>query len=132
MLKRREGVISEGKLPEIYFEKVRFDELAAEFLADYRINQHKSLRRAKISVEHLKKYFEHAKVVNITSPKIKTFIEERKQFKCKEYGDRFEGDSSCQSCGSYKIKPRAANATINRELSALKHAESWRNEPSES
>ena len=86
MLKRREGEISEGKLPGIYFEKVRFDELAAEFLADYRINQHKSLRKAKISVEHLKKYFEHAMVANITSPKIKAFIEERKQFKCKECG----------------------------------------------
>ncbi len=69
--------------------------LSARFLTDYWINQHKSLRRAKISVEHLKKYLEHAKVLNITSPKIKAFKEEKEQFKCKECGDRFEGGSSC-------------------------------------
>jgi hypothetical protein len=41
LLKKREGEISQGKLPGIHFEKVRFDELAEGFLADYRINQKK-------------------------------------------------------------------------------------------
>ncbi len=52
----------------------------------FRINQRKSLPRAKISVEHLKEYFEHAKVVNITSPKIKAYIEERKKLNVKSVG----------------------------------------------
>jgi len=86
----------------------------------FRINQRKSLPRAKISVEHLKEYFEHAKVVNITSPKIKAYIEERKKIKCKECGEKFETDSCCPSCGSDEIKSGATNATINRELSTLK------------
>jgi len=39
LLKRREGEISEGKLPGVYFDRVRFDELAEGFLTDYRINK---------------------------------------------------------------------------------------------
>jgi hypothetical protein len=58
LLKRREGEISDGKLPGIYFDKVRFDELAEGFLRDYRINNRKSLVRAELSTGHLKRYFE--------------------------------------------------------------------------
>jgi len=95
LLKKREGEISEGKLPGIYFDRVRFDELAEDFLRDYRINQRKSLARAKRSAGHLKRYFEGYSVPNINSPKIEAYIESR-------------------------LKEDAANATINRELSALK------------
>jgi len=31
LLKKREGEISEGKLPGVYFDRVRFDELASDF-----------------------------------------------------------------------------------------------------
>ena len=58
LLKKREGEISEGKLPGIYFDKVKFDELAEGFLRDYRINQKKSLERAERCTGHLKRYFE--------------------------------------------------------------------------
>jgi hypothetical protein len=34
LLKKRKGEISEGKLPGVYFDRVRFDELAEDFLAD--------------------------------------------------------------------------------------------------
>jgi hypothetical protein len=34
LLKKREGEISEGKLPGIYFDRVKFDELAEDFLRD--------------------------------------------------------------------------------------------------
>ena len=46
LLKKREGEISEGKLPGIYFDRIKFDELSEDFLRDYRINQKKSLDRA--------------------------------------------------------------------------------------
>jgi len=95
LLKKREGEISEGKLPGIYFDRVKFDELAEGFLRDYRINQRKSLDRAERSVGHLKRYFEGYRVPDITSPKIEGYIESR-------------------------LEEGAANATINRELSALK------------
>jgi len=95
LLKKREGEISEGKLPGVYFDRVRFDELAEDFLTDYRINQRKSLKRAKEGIEHLKKEFEGRKVLDINTPKIQEYIEKR-------------------------INQGAANATINRELAALK------------
>jgi integrase len=95
LLKKREGEISEGKLPGIYFDRVRFDELAEDFLRDYRINQRKSIDRAKRSAGHLKRYFEGYSVPNINSPKIGAYIESR-------------------------LEEGAANASINRELSALK------------
>ena len=38
LLKKREGEISEGKLPGIYFDRVKFDELAEDFITDYEIN----------------------------------------------------------------------------------------------
>ena len=95
LLKKREGEISEGKLPGIYFDRVKFDELAEGFLRDYRINNRKSLVRAKRSAGHLKRYFEGCRVPEITTPRIEAYIEGR-------------------------LAEGAANATINRELSALK------------
>jgi len=95
LLKKREGEISEGKLPGIYFDRVRFDELAEGFLADYRINQKPSLARAELSVRHLEAFFGGMRIVDITTPRIHAYIERR-------------------------IGQGAANATINRELAALK------------
>ena len=95
LLKKREGEISEGKLPGIYFDRVTFDELAEDFLRDYRINQKKSLVRAEKSVNHLNDYFEGMKVPQINNPKINDYVEKR-------------------------LNKGAANATINRELAALK------------
>jgi site-specific recombinase XerD len=69
--------------------------LAEDFLQDYRINQKKSIKRAKRSVDKLKEFFEGYHVPDITTPKINEYIVMRMQ----------EG---------------VVNATINRELSALK------------
>ena len=95
LLDRREGNIAKGKLPGIHFEKVTFDQLAEDFLRDYRINQRKSIKRAERSADVLKTFFEGYRVPEITTPKIREYVEERMQ-------------------------DDAANATINRELAALK------------
>ena len=95
LLKRREGDIAEGKLPGVYFDRVKFEELAEDFLTDYRINNKKSLIKAERSVKHLKEFFGGMKAVEITTPKIKEYIQNRME----------EGRK---------------NATINRELAALK------------
>ena len=94
-MRKREREISEGKLPGTYFDRVKFDELSEDFLRDYRINKKKSLDRAERSVAHLKRYFEGYRVPDINSPKIEAYIESR-------------------------LDEGAANATINRELAALK------------
>ena len=95
LLKLREGEISKGKLPGIYFDRIRFDELAEDFLTDYKINKRKSIARAERSVNHLKKHFEGCKVPQITTPKIQAYIKHR-------------------------LDEGAANGSINRELAALK------------
>jgi integrase len=95
LLKKREGEISEGKIPGVYFDRIKFNDLAEDFLTDYRINGKKSLVRAERSVNHLKGAFDGAKVTNITSPRINLYIQNR-------------------------LEAGAENATVNRELAALK------------
>lgn len=95
LLKKREGEISQGKTPGVYFDRIRFDELAEEFLRDYRINQRKSIRRAEQSIKHLNRFFEGYRIPDINTPRIGAYIEAR-------------------------IAEIATNGTINRELSALK------------
>jgi len=95
LLSRREGDIAQGKSPGIQFDKISFEDLAENFLRDYRINQKKSLGKATRSVNHLSIAFERLTVPQITTPRINAFIESR-------------------------IDEGAANATINRELAALK------------
>jgi integrase len=126
LLKKREGEISGGKLPGIYFDRVRFDELADDFLTDYRINEKKSLRRAQESVNHLKEVFEGVRVTNITTPRINAYIEQRLIWTCNQCKKPFPvneiniEDPGCPHCNSKDIVKGAANATINRELAALK------------
>jgi integrase len=95
LLKEREGEISKGELPGIYFDKVRFDELTDDFLSDYRINGRKSIKKAQRCVKYLKGAFGGMKVTEITTPKIRAYIEER-------------------------MAKKLSNASINRELAALK------------
>ncbi len=95
LLRKREGEISKGELPGIYFDKVRFDELAEDFLSDYRINRKKSLDKAERSVRHLKEAFGGVKVTEITTSRIRAYIDDR-------------------------MRKGLSNATINRELAALK------------
>ena len=95
LLKKREGEISDGKIPGIYFERIRFNELSDDFLADYRVNGKKSLARAERSVNHLMTAFDGMKVPAITSPRIHAYIEAR-------------------------LAEGAENATVNRELAAVK------------
>ena len=95
LLKEREGDIAKGKLPGIYFDKVAFNQLAEDFLTDYRINGRDTLSKAERSVKYLKEFFGGMKATEVTTDKAKTYIEKR-------MGDEM------------------SNASINRELAALK------------
>ena len=90
-----EGHIAEGKFLGLKVEQIRFEELAEDFLNDYRINGKKSLERAERSVRRLHQYFKGMRGIEITTTVIQAYILDR----------RDQGKS---------------NATINRELSALK------------
>jgi integrase len=95
LLKKREGEISEGKLPGIHFEKVTFDDLAKDFLTDYRVNGNDTLSKAERSVKYLGESFEGRKAVDITTDRVKAYMQKR-------------------------MENGLSNASINRELAALK------------
>jgi integrase len=127
LLKKREGEISQGKLPGIYFDKVLFDELAEDYLLDYRINGNKSIARALNYVNQLQAEFEGARVPDITTPRIKAYIEKRMtmewKYKCDDCNKVFRPrkDNKCPVCKSDKLtKKSIERGSINRELSALK------------
>ena len=98
LLKKREGEISQGGLPGIYYDKVRFEEIADDYLTNYKINKKKTLAKSEIYTKHLKEFFGDMRVTDISSHKEKNpqkYIEKR-------------------------IADGRLNATINRELAALK------------
>lgn len=95
LLKLREGNIAEGKIPALQIERIRFEELAQDFLDDYIINGRNSLKRAERSVKQLRRHFGGLRVIDITTPGIQRFILDRQQ-------------------------AGLENGSINRELSALK------------
>jgi integrase len=95
LLKKREGEISEGKLPGIYFDKVRWDGLAEDYLVNARLQGRKSVDRAEIALKHLEGHFGGMRVTEITSATVDRYIEAR-------------------------MRERAANGTINRELAVLR------------
>jgi integrase len=95
LLKKREGEIAKGELPGIYFDKVRFKDLADSLLRDYRINAKKNLSKVETYVRMLSGFFGEVRVPDITTERIQEFIEKRK-------------------------KDGLENSSVNRELSALK------------
>ncbi len=98
LLRQREGDIERGLPITPRTNRVTFDELAADVITDYTTNGKKSLETVTVHFEqHLKPYFTGWRAVRITPVEIRKYIAHRQE----------EG---------------AANATINRELSALKRA----------
>lgn len=72
-----------------------FDALAKDFITDYRINNRDTLAKAERSVKYLKESFEGMRATDITTDKVKAYIEKR-------------------------MEQGLSNASINRELAALK------------
>jgi len=77
-------------------ERTKVDELAVMFVRDYRINSRKSLEDAETRWNrHLKPFFGGMRAIDVTSEQLARYVDNRQQ-------------------------EEAANATINRELAALK------------
>jgi integrase len=94
-LKQREGEVAEGRFRGLNVDRTRFDELAADLKADYLTNKKKTHRRVDELVAHLEGHFKGCRAMDITTERVQRYIAKRQE----------EG---------------AANATINRELGALK------------
>lgn len=95
LLNRRLGEIEKGEVPGIHFDKVTFVELATDFLTDYRINQKDTIGKAERSVKYLEDVFKRMKAKDISTAKVTEYIDRR-------------------------MKAGMSNASINRELAALK------------
>ncbi|MBB5066102.1 tyrosine-type recombinase/integrase [Granulicella mallensis] len=95
-LKVRLSEITTGQFIGPQAERIKVAELADDFLREYRINERKSIDDATARWNlHLKPFFGHWKAVDVSSNSISEYIDQRQQ----------EG---------------AKNATINREVAALK------------
>ena len=95
-LKKRLAEITTGTFTGPHTERIQVDELAADFLRDYRINRRKTLRDAEARWRlHLQPFFGHLRAVEVSSSLIARYVDSRQQAK-------------------------AENATINRELACLK------------
>ena len=77
LLNRRLGEIGQGRLVGPDVERTSFEDLAEMLFDDYRVNGRKSLDRAERSVKHLRGFFDHARVVDITSDRLSSYIRSR-------------------------------------------------------
>jgi integrase len=95
LLAKRLGEISEGKLPGIVFDKVKWDELADDYLRRYKLSGNRAIERTEMALAHLNRHFGGMRATEITSPLVDRYVEAR------------QGDG-------------VANGTINRELAVLR------------
>ena len=98
LLKQREGTIAEGKMPGSFYDRVRFEELAEDLLNDYAVNVKRSAAKTAQRLRlHLEPFFRGMRVSQITTATAKAYIKQR-------------------------LDEGASNASVNRELAALKRA----------
>jgi integrase len=95
LLKKRIGDVGTGRFTGVREDRITFEDLANAFLTDYQVNRRRSVRSARLSISHLRKSFGLERAIDITTDRVKAYARTRQQ----------EG---------------AANASINRELAALK------------
>jgi integrase len=95
LLKKRLGEIGRGRLIGPVEEKVTFEEMARDLVTDYQVNGRRAINAVQFPIRHLRGYFGLDRALDITTDRIKAHIARRQE-------------------------QEASNATINRELAALK------------
>ena len=95
LLKKRLAEMGQGQQPGVSAEKTTFEQMAEMLLNDYRANGRRSLNRAERSVKHLTQFFSMTLAADITTDRVLAYV-------------------------AFRQDEGAANATINRELAALK------------
>lgn len=95
LLRKRLGEIGAGAFKGPKVERTTFEECAADITNDYAVNGRRSAKRLEQTLAHLRAAFCLDRMIDITTDRVNAYVARRKA----------EG---------------AANATINRELAALK------------
>lgn len=96
LLRQRMEEMGQGG-PMVDEEEVTFSDLRDVVETDYKVNGKKSLDRVQLAFDHLEDHFKGTRAVDLTTDRVKRYIAARQD----------EG---------------AANATINKELAALRRA----------
>ena len=97
LLKMREGSIVQGVFHGLQAERIKVNELLDDVILEYHLMERKSIVRVEKGIEYLKAFFGGLRACHLTTTHIQEYILSR------------------QEAG-------AKNATINRELSALRRA----------
>ncbi|MBI4528135.1 MAG: tyrosine-type recombinase/integrase [Deltaproteobacteria bacterium] len=95
LLKQRLGEISTGRFIGPEADKVTIKQLSEDYLNDYKVNGKKSQDKADQVLKHILAFFEHYRAHDVGTDLVRKYI-------------------------SNRLDEKAANATINRELAALK------------
>ncbi|MBI4587583.1 MAG: site-specific integrase [Candidatus Rokubacteria bacterium] len=95
LLKLREGAAEEGRPILPWANRITMRDLAEDLRNDYTANERRSADRLEFSLDHLLPVFGHRRAAHVSSADVTTYIATRQA-------------------------ENAANATINRELTALK------------
>jgi integrase len=95
LLRQREGDVSKGVPISAKIGRLRFEDASKDLLTDYQVNGKRSLEHVTRRVATLKKWFTGWRMANLSTSDVRTYVAHRQE----------QG---------------AANATINRELAALK------------
>ncbi len=95
LLKRRLGEVVSGRWIAPELRRVSFDDLAALMVRDYEANRRRSLDALKRRLAHLRRAFGGVGAREITSERVRQYV-------------------------SARLAQRAASATVNRELAALR------------
>ena len=94
LLKKRIGQAALGRPAGPDVEKTNFEDMAAMIVNDYKANERRSLARLEDAINHLRDFFGDYRAVEITGDRVTTYI-------------------------TFRQDAKAANSTINNELSAL-------------
>src|SRR5437868_13713054 len=97
LLNKRLGAIAGGQPIAIGADRMRVGALLDDLTTEYTANGRKSLRRTRISIAHLRRAFGDARAQSLDTASIRHYMAQR------------------QAAG-------VSNATVNRELAALKRA----------
>jgi integrase len=77
LLKKRLGEIGRGQLIGPTAEKITFEDLASDFLADFRLKGNRSVEWAEDRLAALRAFFGASRAVDINSTRLRTFAESR-------------------------------------------------------
>lgn len=102
LLQQRMKEMAEGG-PLVDEEEIKLSDLRKAVVTDYKVNDRKSLDRVKLAFDHLEDYLKELRAVDVTKDRVMRYVAARQE----------EG---------------AANATINKELAALRRGLNLMNE----